>query len=119
MHDLIFFFLCTMFQSCNDSYSPLWKKSLKIGQLFACVFSEDGVWYRAMLVDILKPNKLIVKYIDFGNCEITTIDKLRELPPELEQVPQQVNLYSVFMGDFIAVGAVIKDAVKLMLKLML
>ncbi|XP_014772425.1 tudor domain-containing protein 15 isoform X1 [Octopus bimaculoides] len=82
--------VCKLYESCKDDDSPVWnKRSLRIGQLYACVFSEDGVWYRAMLVEILKPNRVKVKYIDFGNCEITTIDKLRVLPPELKQVPQQ------------------------------
>ena len=43
----------------------------------AAQFSEDNVWYRAVLNDVSEDNSTVtVHYIDFGNCEIVPLSRL-------------------------------------------
>ncbi|GAB1597263.1 hypothetical protein Ahia01_000002700 [Argonauta hians] len=81
--------LVQLYEHCdNDDASVLSNKSVKVGQLFACVFSVDNVLYRTR-VTTSKRGNVEVKYIDFGNSEMTSVDKLRILPQELKEIPPQ------------------------------
>lgn len=57
------------------------------GSLCAAQFSEDGVWYRARVVQT-QPN-VVVRYIDYGNTEIKNITELLTLPLQFTTLPAQ------------------------------
>ena len=55
-----------------------------IGQLVAAKFTDDN-YYRAIVTKI-ENDKINVSYVDYGNCEVTSLDQLRGLSDELKQV---------------------------------
>lgn len=52
------------------------------GHLYAVKFSEDENWYRAVITNI-SGNEISVRYIDFGNSEVTDRTAVREMDPSL------------------------------------
>eukprot|EP01121_Diplochlamys_sp_Union-15-3_P000451 TRINITY_DN1040_c0_g1_i3.p1 TRINITY_DN1040_c0_g1~~TRINITY_DN1040_c0_g1_i3.p1 ORF type:complete len:830 (-),score=222.02 TRINITY_DN1040_c0_g1_i3:50-2539(-) len=65
----------------------------KEGQLVIAQFSVDGNWYRGVVEKILEDGFLI-KYIDYGNSEIVTANKIRQLNSafDLSVLPAQAKL---------------------------
>lgn len=61
---------------------------MKQGSLCAAQFSEDGVWYRARVVQA-KPN-VVVRFIDYGNTETKgSTAELLALPLQFNSLPAQ------------------------------
>ena len=60
--------------------------SPKLGQPCCALFSEDGSWYRAQVIDI-QGAQISVQYVDFGNNETTELSKLRLLSTEMKDLP--------------------------------
>lgn len=61
-----------------------------VGQMVLSQFSLDGNFYRA-IVNKIEGNKVMIVYIDYGNEEPTTLDKLFELPEELKVATSGVS----------------------------
>ena len=80
--------------------------------LCSCQFSEDRCWYRAqvkgktlVVLSIcyilpiilhgqfadLRGESVVIQFVDYGNNEVVTKDKLLELPDELLSTPVQVS----------------------------
>ncbi|XP_069674346.1 tudor domain-containing protein 1-like isoform X2 [Periplaneta americana] len=55
-------------------------------ELLACRFSLDGNYYRVKVLGIEK-DRILVTYIDFGNNDCVTQDKLKALPENLKKIP--------------------------------
>lgn len=51
-------------------------------------FSEDGCWYRAMVVNS-SPKEVTVQYVDYGNSETLPLNKIKKLIPKFSDLPQQ------------------------------
>lgn len=51
-------------------------------------FSEDGCWYRAVVMNS-SPKGVTVQYIDYGNSETLPLDKIKKLIPKFSDLPQQ------------------------------
>lgn len=71
--------------------------SAPVGQVCATRYSQDGLWYRAIVV---KPSKsdevsdddrqtVTVNFVDYGNSEVTTLEHLARLPKEFLVLPAQ------------------------------
>ncbi|XP_063244129.1 uncharacterized protein LOC134543175 [Bacillus rossius redtenbacheri] len=58
----------------------------RVGEMVACQFSGDGIFYRALVVAV-DGDSYTVAYVDFGNQEAVSLDKLRFLNPPLKQHP--------------------------------
>ena len=56
--------------------------SLEKGRYCAAKYSEDGVWYRAEVLE-KSGNKVTVQFIDYGNGEEASSENLRMLSPDL------------------------------------
>lgn len=57
--------------------------NVRVGRLAAGKFSEDGQMYRCVVEDVLvRENKVVVRYVDFGNKKKLDIGELLELPDE-------------------------------------
>ena len=56
--------------------------SLEKGKYCAAKYSEDGVWYRAKVLE-KSGNKVTVQFIDYGNGEEASSENLRMLSPDL------------------------------------
>ena len=60
-----------------------------------CKFSMDEMWYRCKLLKCLPKNEIHVRYIDYGNCEITNRFGLVTLPAEVLDLPPLCGFYQV------------------------
>ena len=56
-----------------------------VGQIIMSHYSLDDNYYRVIVTKV-EGKKVLVKYIDYGNEEVVTLDKLFELPDELKEV---------------------------------
>ncbi|XP_030759093.1 RING finger protein 17 isoform X2 [Sitophilus oryzae] len=66
-------------------------KEFKVGTPCLAQFSEDKVWYRAVIsnADLLDSGFVSVFYVDYGNSESTSIKNLRKIKRDLLNLPQQ------------------------------
>jgi len=53
-------------------------------------YSADKMWYRAEVIDIISSGQIAVKYVDYGNTEITSVWNLRKLLDVYTVLPVQV-----------------------------
>ncbi|XP_014243012.1 maternal protein tudor isoform X2 [Cimex lectularius] len=58
---------------------------IKIGDLIAANFPEDGVWYRSRVIEVEPIQKVL--FVDYGNT--LDVTDVRQLPKELVNVPPQ------------------------------
>ncbi|KAM4636974.1 tudor domain-containing protein 1 [Discoglossus pictus] len=68
---------------------PTIKYIPKKGGVCCAFFSGDGNWYRAMVADINQNGTVTVHFLDYGNIEEVTVDKLRSIPPKFLELPFQ------------------------------
>lgn len=66
----------------------------KRGDLCAAKFSQDGQWYRAKVTSIVK-SQITVKFIDFGNSELTSVGQLATLSASFKTLPAAATEYSL------------------------
>ncbi|NXP49137.1 TDRD6 protein, partial [Heliornis fulica] len=57
------------------------------GDLISAVYSEDDLWYRAVVREKTSENLISVQYIDYGNTSVIKVDQVHELPEDLLSVP--------------------------------
>ena len=65
-----------------------------VGQVCATKFSQDGVWYRAIVINSSRESdkdhrSVTVNFVDYGNSEVTAIENLACLPKEFLVLPAQ------------------------------
>jgi Tudor domain len=56
----------------------------------AAKFSEDDIWYRAEVTDLMEGSCIKVLYVDYGNEEVLPISRVLKLPPRFLNLPIQV-----------------------------
>lgn len=82
-------------QSYAEQYNSPNRQSFKIGSLCAAQFYLDKKWYRA-LVEYLEEGKgARVRFLDYGNSQLTQLEHLLHLPPQFCQLPFQAILCSM------------------------
>ncbi|XP_041352593.1 RING finger protein 17-like isoform X2 [Gigantopelta aegis] len=60
------------------------------GQMCCTKFSCDNCWYRGLVIDTDETSQgAFVLYVDYGNAEYVSLDRLRVLSPELRTLPAQ------------------------------
>ena len=74
-------------QYCVEA--PLSASALQPGQECCGQFSQDGVWYRARALECPSSGQVAVQYVDFGNSEWLTPDKVRPMKDEFFKLPAQ------------------------------
>uniref|UniRef100_A0A8B9VD91 Tudor domain containing 6 n=1 Tax=Anas zonorhyncha TaxID=75864 RepID=A0A8B9VD91_9AVES len=60
---------------------------LQAGDLISAVYSEDSLWYRAVVKGKASGDSVSVQYIDYGNAAVISIDQAHKLPEDLASVP--------------------------------
>ena len=58
-------------------------------------FSIDNTWYRARVIDCPHPGRVLVQYVDFGNQELTSPERLRTMKNEFLELPPQAVKFSL------------------------
>ncbi|KAM6184776.1 tudor domain-containing protein 1 [Rhynchocyon petersi] len=61
----------------------------QIGQPCCAFFSGDGNWYRALVKEVLPNGKVKVHFVDYGNMEEVTADKLKMISSKFLTLPFQ------------------------------
>ncbi|XP_025098340.1 tudor domain-containing protein 1-like isoform X2 [Pomacea canaliculata] len=59
------------------------------GMICAAQYSQDKMWYRARILDILGGRRLLVQYVDYGNTEIIHHTKIRKILDDDIKFPEQ------------------------------
>lgn len=63
----------------------------------AAQYSQDKMWYRARILDILGGRRLLVQYVDYGNTEIIHHTKIRKILDDDIKFPEQVKSDVIFV----------------------
>ncbi|XP_069467969.1 tudor domain-containing protein 1 [Ambystoma mexicanum] len=71
-------------QTMQNNTSKLLK-----GDFCCAFFSDDGNWYRGLVKDISEDGSAKVHFVDYGNIENVSTDKLRVIPPTFLKLPFQ------------------------------
>ncbi len=70
--------------------------NLIVGEPIIANFSKDGGWYRALILEIKNESNAVVKFIDYGNFECTSINLMKKIPEAFLKLPAlaiQCSLY--------------------------
>ncbi|XP_026523171.1 tudor domain-containing protein 1 isoform X2 [Notechis scutatus] len=59
------------------------------GKVYGAYFSEDGRWYRAYVKDVISLEVIKVQFVDYGNYEEITLDKIRQISSTFLKLPFQ------------------------------
>ncbi|XP_075353877.1 tudor domain-containing protein 6 [Mycteria americana] len=57
------------------------------GDLISAVYSEDSLWYRAVVKEKTSDNLINIQYIDYGNTSVVNVDQAHRLPEDLSSIP--------------------------------
>ena len=98
----IFDHLFEQLQTFAETHNSPIKHAFKVGSICGAQFYLDKKWYRA-LVELLEEGKSArVRFLDYGNSQITQLEHLLHLPPQFCQLPFQAVLCSMeFTTDVI------------------
>lgn len=59
------------------------------GLICASRFSEDKVWYRSLVTEVIADQLVRVSFVDFGNTEELPFSEIRRIPDHMVQLPMQ------------------------------
>ncbi|CAI9739538.1 Hypothetical predicted protein [Octopus vulgaris] len=72
-------------------------KALQIGGFCVAQYSDNDAWYRASILDIDdEKGEVEVYYVDYGNTERVSIDRITKLPTSVAHYPAQAILCALF-----------------------
>ena len=111
------------YRNMSDSQNSV--STLTVGQVCMAKFSEDDIFYRAEVKQVLNPTEAVVHFVDYGNTEKANIKRIKtvidvysysELPPQavlcaLSDVPDAltsaaVNRFSELVTEKQLVGLI-------------
>ena len=75
-------------EGITSSLKPLPRESIFPGVACCSVFVEDGVFYRAQVIEV-RGSKVEVQFVDYGNSTTVTTNDLFELPSTLSSAAAQ------------------------------
>uniref|UniRef100_A0A672UDV1 Tudor domain containing 6 n=1 Tax=Strigops habroptila TaxID=2489341 RepID=A0A672UDV1_STRHB len=59
----------------------------QVGDLISAVYSEDSLWYRAVVKEKTSDNLISIQYIDYGNTSVINVGQAHRLPEDLSSIP--------------------------------
>ncbi|KFP72544.1 Tudor domain-containing protein 6, partial [Acanthisitta chloris] len=60
---------------------------VQAGDLISAVYSQDNLWYRAVVEEKTSDNLISVRYIDYGDTSVISVDQACRLPENLSSIP--------------------------------
>lgn len=63
------------------------RQLFQAGDLISALYSEDSLWYRAVVKEKTSDNSIRVHYIDYGDTSVISVDQARRLPKNLSSIP--------------------------------
>ncbi|XP_010582615.1 PREDICTED: tudor domain-containing protein 6 [Haliaeetus leucocephalus] len=81
--------LNSIMESLNDSTQPKnpCGQLFQAGDLISAVYSEDSLWYRAVVKEKTSNNLISIQYIDYGNTSVINVAQAHRLPEVLSSIP--------------------------------
>ncbi|GFR68044.1 tudor domain-containing protein 1 [Elysia marginata] len=61
----------------------------RLGGLCAAKFTDDNNWYRARITGLIKTGMIEVQFVDYGNTDYVSDDRVKSLDPDLVHYPIQ------------------------------
>ena len=94
-----------MSQKMNEycESSPQCRELPVLGQLCCTRFSEDGMWYRARVVEFFTKMSFRVHFVDYGNGEVVNVSNVRPFKRDFMHVPTQ-GIHCCLIGFEKSVG---------------
>ena len=75
-------------QFCADTVNAVKLESYRVGTPCLTKFTEDNVWYRAEVTEtFLEFDHVKVLFLDYGNTQVSHIDSVIRISPDLLKVP--------------------------------
>lgn len=75
---------------CHQS-APMTKMP-RVGECCAAMLGNDNnEWYRIQVMETIDQNRVVVKFVDFGNEAECALHQLKEIGPEFMRLPRQVT----------------------------
>lgn len=62
---------------------------INVGDYCAALFDEDNKWYRAEVIKKLDEGKYAVRFIDYGNISIVSMNQIKQLPQKFYRAAAQ------------------------------
>uniref|UniRef100_A0A8C6JH26 Uncharacterized protein n=1 Tax=Melopsittacus undulatus TaxID=13146 RepID=A0A8C6JH26_MELUD len=59
----------------------------QVGDLISAAYSEDSLWYRAVVKEKTSDNLISIQYIDYGNTSVINVGQAHRLPESLSSIP--------------------------------
>ncbi|XP_067401015.1 tudor domain-containing protein 6 isoform X2 [Emydura macquarii macquarii] len=81
----------------NTGTGSLSQQQLQVGDLTCAIFSEDGLWYRAVVKEKLSDELISVQYIDYGNTSIVKVCETDRLLEKYSSIPM-MSIHSSLAG---------------------
>ncbi|GFN94103.1 LOW QUALITY PROTEIN: tudor domain-containing protein 1 [Plakobranchus ocellatus] len=69
----------------------------KLGNLCAAKFTDDNNWYRARITGLMKTGMIEVQFVDYGNTDYVSEDRVKSLDSDLVNYP--VQCYRCALAD--------------------
>ncbi|XP_065587147.1 tudor domain-containing protein 6 [Cyrtonyx montezumae] len=63
------------------------RQLLQAGDLICALYSEDSLWYRAVVKEKASDRLISIQYIDYGNAAVVDVGQVRRLPEDLVSIP--------------------------------
>ncbi|XP_071598191.1 tudor domain-containing protein 6 [Heliangelus exortis] len=57
------------------------------GDLVSAIYSEDSLWYRAVVKEKISGSLISIQYIDYGNTSVINVNQACRLPEDLSLIP--------------------------------
>uniref|UniRef100_A0A8B9J086 Tudor domain containing 6 n=1 Tax=Amazona collaria TaxID=241587 RepID=A0A8B9J086_9PSIT len=70
----------------------------QVGDLISAAYSEDSLWYRAVVKQKTSDNLISIQYIDYGNTSVINAGQAHRLPEGLSSIPA-ISIHC-FLGGF-------------------
>ena len=80
----------------SESVHSIPKDRFKSGTVCLGQFTEDNEWYRAVIEEVISGATALVSFVDYGNKEVLSSDRIAMLPAQFSQQPLQGFHSSLF-----------------------